>query len=262
MPATQVPSTLPEDEENPLITSLAKIAGKSPLSKAAETSTGVIGYDPEQAFRPTGDTISIAASPGTGASTAETWSHDIALENLKREQLQFEYQQQQNALANTLKQQEAERAAQQQAFSQGLSSAEAARAAALAPLQIAQAQQSLAVGKQDAAIKAMQAKTAEQDAWIKSGGMTLDQMKQAQRDQAAYSQFLGGSPITQDTHRQFVAYYNSPQYQRDTTPTLQFNPTTQQWFEGLPTPSKYYQPASSAAERGAYMQKYLGLPNY
>jgi hypothetical protein len=102
--ATETPSTT---AENPLQNSLARITGQDPLSQSAGTSS-LISYDDTSAgFRnPQGDVISIKSSPGTGASTAETWSHEVALENLKRDQLEFQYTQQQNEIANALRQAE------------------------------------------------------------------------------------------------------------------------------------------------------------
>jgi hypothetical protein len=200
MPATAAPSTAPE-EENPLQASLNKIAGGA-LSRDTGTSTGVISYDPTQSFRPTGDAINISASPGTGASTAETWSHEIALENLKKSQLEFEYQQQQNAIANALKQQEAARAAQAQTFSQGLQSAEAARSqaaaaqqAALAPVNLAAARQALATGAYDQMLKQAQARAAAAQTYQALGGYTLDEVQAMKAANAQQNQFYAGAPI-------------------------------------------------------------------
>jgi hypothetical protein len=97
----------PSTVANPLQQSLARIAGEDPLSQSAGTSS-LISYDDTSAgFRnPQGDVISITSSPGTGATTAETWSHEVALENLKREQMEFQYTQQQNEISNALRQSE------------------------------------------------------------------------------------------------------------------------------------------------------------
>jgi hypothetical protein len=224
MPATAVPSTAPKDEEgNPLAESLAKITGKSPLSKATGTSTGVIGYDPAQTFRPSGDAISVVTTPGTGATTAESWSHDIALENQRQQALQFEYQQQQDTLANAMKEAAATQAAQQQAFSQGITSAQAAREAqsaaqqaALAPVNLKSAQQALQTAAYDQQLKKSQAEAAAAQTWQQLGGMTLAQAQQAREDQSRYAQFTQNRPITQDTYSQFLAYYNSPNYNSGT----------------------------------------------
>ena len=170
----EAPSTAPED---PLAESLARIMGKDPMSTTTGTASP-ISYDPEQSFRaPQADVINISGDPGTGATTSETWSHDIALENLKREQLQFEYEQSQAAIANELRAQESARAEAQL----GLTKAEAARAAGLYPTQKATAEQALASAKQDAALKAAAEQRAALDSYIKYGGMTTpEQIRQAQ----------------------------------------------------------------------------------
>lgn len=124
---------------------MSKITGN-----ALSTSTGTspIDYEGGGGYRqPEGDVITITGDPGTGASTAETWSHELALENLKNEQAkfafsqaQFAYEQGQNVLA-------AQRAAEQMAITQGqygLQQQAAQQAAALAPLQ----QQAAQLGNQ------------------------------------------------------------------------------------------------------------------
>jgi hypothetical protein len=99
--ATAAPTT----EQNPIKAAMEQVVG-NPLSATAGT-TPPISYDDLSGFRsPQQDVISIQSSPGTGASTAETWSHEVALENLKRDQLEFQYTQQQNEIANALRQAE------------------------------------------------------------------------------------------------------------------------------------------------------------
>jgi hypothetical protein len=115
---TETPSTT---AENPLQNSLARITGQDPLSQSAGTSS-LISYDDTSAgFRsPQGDVISIQSSPGTGASTAETWSHEAELERLKQSQLEFQYSQQQNELANAIRQQENQRAGEKLALDRAM----------------------------------------------------------------------------------------------------------------------------------------------
>jgi hypothetical protein len=85
---------------------MSRIMGTDPALSTSTGTSSLISYDDTAAgFRnPKGDTISITSSPGTGASTAETWSHEVALEQLKQGQLEFEYQRQQNEIANRLAQ--------------------------------------------------------------------------------------------------------------------------------------------------------------
>lgn len=259
MPATEVPSTAPNEEESTLARSLAKITG-SPLSRSAGTSTGVIGYDPSQTFRPTGDVINISAAPGTGASTPETWAHEISLENLKREQLQFEFTQQQAALSQAMKEAEAARSAQAQAFSQGITSAQAGREAAtaaqqaaLAPYQLKQAQQSLSNAQYDTALKKAQAEAAQAQSFTQLGGMTLPQLKTVIYNTGRLADFAQGAPVgSPGLNEQFAAYARSPQYNQT---TQQFNPTYGTWST-VPV-TQYYKPptgnvAFNAISRGQY----------
>lgn len=161
---------------NPLAQSLAAITGEDALS--ASTGTSPIDYE-NGGFRPGGDIIEITGNPGTGATTAETWGHEIELEKLKNVQAQFAYEQQQNILENARAQaqlqlqqqqysstlaeqqrqfqlQQAAAGLQQQQYGStlaeqqrqyelqqtqlGMQQAEAARAAQLAPLQLTSAQ--------------------------------------------------------------------------------------------------------------------------
>lgn len=66
--------------EDPLRQSLARITGVNPLAATTGTSSSVAGTSSpisyERPFAIGGDTISIQSSPGTGVSTAETWSHE------------------------------------------------------------------------------------------------------------------------------------------------------------------------------------------
>ena len=95
------PSTAP----TPLDESLTKFLGGSGASKLSPNQvtygstvpSSNIGYDPNNQFRPQGDILTINAEPGTGASTAETWSHELELERQKQDALEFEFQQQQEA---------------------------------------------------------------------------------------------------------------------------------------------------------------------
>jgi hypothetical protein len=144
--ATEAPSTLPE---NPLDDSLKKFLGakkKTPTNPAAPIDDTPIGYDPNASFRPTGDQLTINAIPGTGATTAESWSHDIALENQKQQALEFEFQQRQAAEEN----------ARQQA-QLAMSKAEASRQAALGPVQLEAANLGNAATRQQMANQQMQA---------------------------------------------------------------------------------------------------------
>lgn len=89
----------------PLDESLTKFLGGSGASALSPNQvtygstvpSSEIGYDPNNQFRPQGDILTINAEPGTGASTAETWSHELELERQKQDALEFEFQQQQEA---------------------------------------------------------------------------------------------------------------------------------------------------------------------
>jgi hypothetical protein len=122
-PRTKAPSTAapPPSEINPLAEGLARVTGGDPLS----TSTGTempIGYEN---FTPVGgDVVNITSSPGSGATQAETWAHDIALQNLQRQQLQFAYQQQQDFITNAVRAQQAQMAAAAEARAAGLYSSQ------------------------------------------------------------------------------------------------------------------------------------------
>ena len=99
---------------------MAQVVGQNPLSSATGTSSP-ISYDDLSGFRsPEQDVISITSSPGSGASTAETWSHEADLERLKQAQLEFQYSQQQNELANAIRQQENQRAGEKLALDRAM----------------------------------------------------------------------------------------------------------------------------------------------
>ena len=95
------PSTAP----TPLDESLTKFLGGSGASTLSPNQvtygstvpSSNIGYDPNNQFRPQGDILTINAEPGTGASTAETWAHELDVERQKQDALEFEFQQQQEA---------------------------------------------------------------------------------------------------------------------------------------------------------------------
>ena len=110
--SASAPSTVPA---NPLEDSLAKIMGTNTAAPATSASS-LIGYDPSASFRqPEADVISIYGDPGTGATTAETWAQQNELARQAQEQLEFEYQQSQDVLAQQLAQAEEARQAEEAA---------------------------------------------------------------------------------------------------------------------------------------------------
>jgi hypothetical protein len=114
---------------------LAAITGENALSSTAGTSP--IDYEGGGGFRqPGGDIITITGDPGTGATTSETWSHEVALENLKMQQAQFAYEQQQNVLSNARAQ--AQLQLQQQQYSSSLAEQQRQYALQLAASQMSQ----------------------------------------------------------------------------------------------------------------------------
>src|SRR4029077_6774720 len=146
-----------------------------------------IGYTPYSAApsQPVGDTVTINAQPGTGATQAETWTHESQLGSALQTSLEFEAQQRQKAEENA-------RAEAQLAMSK----AEASRQAALGgpPLQAAQlanqqTQQAMALAK-------AANDRAELDAFIKSGGFSLADWNRIKTGMAQTQSYLGGRPTT------------------------------------------------------------------
>ena len=221
---------------NPLAESLAKVTGLDPLSESAGTANPIT-YDPDMAFRaPEGDTINITGDPGTGASQSETWSHDIALEQLKNQQLQFEYAQQQDLLEQAVQQQqyqlslaESARAQEQLGLSKTQSSiqqAEAARAAALAPYQ-------------------------QESARAAAGAAALDlaqKQRQASYDQAYWNQANANSQRMMSTPGTVYSYGGaSPWYAVTSSGQVTSNPSAGRISQQInPSTGQFYQNQSRA----------------
>ena len=189
---------------NPLAESLAKVTGLDPLSTGTGTASPIT-YDPDQAFRaPAGDTINITGDPGSGASQSETWSHELALENLKNQQLQFQYEQQQDLLAQALSQQQfglssRSQAAQESQYAQNyaLQKAEAQRAAAMSPYQM----ESAKLANQAAAYDVAAKRRVEEDFYRTQSAMAQN---------AAYNQWSGNAPVSRSTNAAWANYQGSP----------------------------------------------------
>src|SRR4029077_593219 len=113
-------ATAPSTAQNPIKAAMDQVVGQNALSTGTGT-TAPISYDDLSGFRsPQQDVISITSSPGSGASTAETWSHEADLERLKQAQMEFQYSQQQNELANAIRQQENQRAGEKLALDRAM----------------------------------------------------------------------------------------------------------------------------------------------
>src|SRR4029077_2243898 len=113
-------ATAPSTAQNPIKAAMDQVVGQNALSTGTGT-TAPISYDDLSGFRsPQQDVISITSSPGSGASTAETWSHEADLERLKQAQLEFQYSQQQNEVANAIRQQENQRAGEKLALDRAM----------------------------------------------------------------------------------------------------------------------------------------------
>ena len=187
-------TTLPASvSTTPLDDSLNKLLGTK--KKAASP----IGYDPNATFRPGEDTITVAGTPATGATTAESWSHDIALENLKQQELQQEFQQRQTLADAAFKQQQADIANQLSQSQFGLSKAADTRAASQAALTAQETQQAMA-------LKAAAEGRAKADALVKYGGYTEAQIPQLYAMNQDYSNFRGGTAVVPGSDTAYAAY--------------------------------------------------------
>lgn len=197
---------------SPLDASLQKILGQTPVSKATGTQVPV-QYDPNATFRPSGDVINLSSVPGTGVTTPEQWTHEIQLENLRREALQTEFEQRTKteeaaraaAQLELQKSEEARRAmeAQQQfglaqagetrqattaAQQYGLSQAEAARQAQTTAAQLASTRQQMDIAR------AVEQRAADEQR-LKYGGLTADQMLASQRFASERRAATGGAAV-------------------------------------------------------------------
>lgn len=85
---------------NPLREAMSSIVGTDPLSTSTGTAD-LISYEGGGGARlPASDVIAITGDPGTGATTAETWAHQLALENQQQQLKEFQWQQAQADIAN------------------------------------------------------------------------------------------------------------------------------------------------------------------
>src|SRR4029077_20485377 len=182
------PSTLdiPTASENPLDTALKKLMTTKTAKEAQDEMTG-IGYTPYSAApsQPVGDTVTINAQPGTGATQAETWTHESQLGSALQTSLEFEAQQRQKAEENA-------RAEAQLAMSK----AEASRQAALGGPQLQAAQLANQQTQQAMALAKAANDRAELDAFIKSGGFSLADWNRIKTGMAQTQSYLGGRPTT------------------------------------------------------------------
>ena len=74
---------------NPLAEGMARIMGEDPLSTTTGTS-GLLSYEDSAGARlPASDVIAITGDPGSGATTAEQWAHELALQNQQEQLKEF-----------------------------------------------------------------------------------------------------------------------------------------------------------------------------
>jgi hypothetical protein len=183
--ASQAPSTV---APNPLRDAMTSIVGADPLSQS--TGTSLINYgDTGGARLPASDIIAITGDPGTGATTAETWAHEIALENQRRDLAQFAWQQQQANLQNAISQ-AAER-----------------RAADMYGAQVASLNYANQLAQQQYALN-QAAENREAQKFQYSVLEPREQYQKALAAQQDYDRFRGGFgvPISQSSMEQYNAY--------------------------------------------------------
>ena len=256
----EAPSTSPLDQ------SLDRLLGKK------KTKGSSVSYAPSEFpvpdFRPGQDTINVSGVPATGATTAESWSHDIALENLRRQALETEYTQRTAAQEFAYKQQQAALENARQAAQLQLSQAQGASQMAQTAAQMgiarsgeARAQQQFGLQAQQMGLQAQetqQAMALKQAAEAREAakfltanlGMTPAQQQQLYQTSAEYNRSLAGQPISAQSGQQFAAYYNTPQYGQPAQPI--WNANTQQWM-ATATPTTY-QPKPSSQVYNIYGQ--------
>jgi hypothetical protein len=189
--AYEIPSTL---APNPLKEGMARIMGQDPLSQTAGTSDLLSYQDNAGARLPASDVIAITGDPGTGASTAETWAHEIALENQKRDLAQFQWQQEQANLQNAISQASERRAADMyNAQVQALNYSN----------QLAQQEYGL---RQEEANRQAAKEAREARQFYLTTEEPITRFNQASYNQAMKNQFMGGRPMTMEGDRQYSAY--------------------------------------------------------
>ena len=220
--ATAAPSTL----TNPLEESYARITGTDPLSTTTGTQSLINYEDLGNRSETPGDVITIQGDPGTGATTAESWAHEIELENQRREALEFEWQQQQQEFQNALEQQQA--ALSQSQF--GLQQAEEKRAAGLYGSQQQAAALANQAARQDIALKAAAEQRAADEMYIKYGGRTAQDLRNIQQANQAYAAFRGGTnPVTTQSSQAWnAALAQNPNLWKSTGQSAQTGASTYQ----------------------------------
>jgi hypothetical protein len=268
MAATSAPSTV---ADSPIDEALAKLMGtKGPLSKTAGTNP--IGYDPNQTFRPTGDTLNISNLGGSGVSTPEEWTHEIQLANLAQQSAQQEYTKQAAAREFAYKAAQDVLANQRSAAQLGMQQAEAQRARALGPAQLQAAQlgneqtrQAMAVQAQQLAIQQAAENRQQMEMMAKYGGIkNASDLAKMYQSNADYERFRAGAYISPDTERQYKAYLAStpvvnytgvgPGYGRPPTEPV-WNANAQQWMTAArPTYQPSYGTQANIQRVNAYGQ--------
>lgn len=221
----EAPSTSPLDQ------SLDRLMGKK------KTKGSLVGYAPAEFpspdFRPGQDTISVAGTPATGATTAESWSHDIALENLRRQALETEYTQRTAAQEFAYKQQQAALENARQQAQLGISQSAEARAAQLGGLQAQETQQAMALKQ------AAESRQQMEDLYKYGGVRTPADVQRMYQANADYERFRAGASISPETQRQYKAYLAAspvvnytgvgPAYGRPSSEPV-WNANAQQWM--------------------------------
>lgn len=187
MPAYDAPSTV---APNPLAEGMARILGQDPLSTSTGTSDLLSYQDNAGARLPASDVIAITGDPGTGATTAETWAHELALQNQAQQLTQFAWQKQQADISNAMQQAAAQREADM--FGYQKSALE---------LQNRLAQQKYALDQA--------AENREAHKWANAIG-DEQRARQGLAAQADYNQFRGGITVpvsyaTQQAYNQYLA---------------------------------------------------------
>lgn len=187
----------------------------------------------------------MSGDPATGATTAESWSHDIALENLRRQALETEYTQGQAAQEFAYKQQQAALENARQEAQLGISKAAEARAAQQYGLQAKETQQAMAIKQA--------AEQREAGKFLTENlGMNPAQLQDMYKTTGEYNRFLAGAPVSRGSYEQFSNYYNSPSYQEQ-KPTTYFN-AVQQMYMPTGNTQPVYQPQKSSQVYNIYGQ--------
>jgi hypothetical protein len=199
-PSTLTPQVAPD---NPLDVALKKLMTTKTAKEAQDEFGGLVGYTPYSGApaQPAGDTVTINAQPGTGATQAEQWTHESQLGSALQTSLEFEAKQRQQAEENA-------RAEAQLAMSQ----ATAKQQAAISVPQYQAAQLANQQTQRAMALAQAANQRAELDAYIKSGGYTLSQLQNMRSGIEQQSAYAGSNPVNAPgMMAQYMRYQQSGQ---------------------------------------------------